>query len=195
MNAIISAGAIVFRHDPKENAVKFLLLYHGRGYWNFPKGRLESGERAMAAFLREVEEETGLKRGDLHIKPGFRVTDRFLFFERGSGQRPHGEQERARGRMKIVILYLVETKRADVVVSHEHQGYGWFTYTEAVKLAKYRNTKNILKQAHDFISGNIPRHAGHPPRPRRYLRRHRPRHWAHPGVAPRRDGTRPEPRS
>ena len=195
MNAIVSAGAIIFRRDPKENVVKFLLLYHGRGYWNFPKGRLESGEQAMAAFLREVEEETGLKRSDLHIKPGFRVTDRFMFFERQSGHKPQAERERARGRMKIVILYLVETKRADVVVSHEHQGYGWFTYAEAVRMAKYQNTKNILKQAYDFINGNIPRNAGHPPRPRRHLRRHRPVHWAHPGVAPRRDGARPEPRS
>ena len=147
----------------------------------------------MAAFLREVEEETGLKRSDLHIKPGFRVTDRFVFFDRQRGPKPPAE--RAKGRMKIVILYLVETKRVDVAVSHEHQGYGWFTYAEAVKLSKYQNTKNILKQAHDFISGNISRNADHPPRPRRHLRRHRPRHWAHAGVAPHRDGARPEPRS
>ena len=193
MSPIISAGAIIFRRDAKENAVKFLLLYHGRGYWNFPKGRLESGERAMAAFLREVEEETGLKQSDLHIKPGFRVTDRFVFFERQSGHKP--PVERPHGRMKIVILYLVETKRAEVTVSHEHQGYGWFTYAEAVRHTKYQNTKNILKQAYDFISGNLPRNAGHSPGPRRHLRRHRPSHWAHAGVASRRDGARPEPRS
>ncbi len=64
MTQQISAGAVIFRRE-SDGTVKFLLLYHGKNYWNFPKGKLEAGERAIAAFLREVREETGLGEPDL----------------------------------------------------------------------------------------------------------------------------------
>ncbi len=76
MKRVISAGAVIFRRD-RDGQLLFLLLYYGRNYWNFPKGKIEEGERATQAFLREVEEETGLKRNDLHLFSGFRTTERF----------------------------------------------------------------------------------------------------------------------
>lgn len=154
----ISAGAIIFRRESGGD-IKFLLLYHGRNYWNFPKGKLEEGERATAAFLREVEEETGLKRGDLKIISGFRATDRYAFFS--------GQQRKI---FKIVIFYLVETKKSEVAVSSEHQGFGWFTYHEALNLSKYKNTKDIIKRAHEFIQKNLRRHPAHSQRASRHLR-------------------------
>ena len=40
-----------------------VLLVHRPKYddWSFPKGKLDPGERAAAAAVREVEEETGLR--------------------------------------------------------------------------------------------------------------------------------------
>lgn len=149
MKRIISAGAIVFRREPGGEP-KFLLLYHGRNYWNFPKGQLEEGERAMNAFVRELEEETGLKRADLKILSGFRATDRFFYYDRREAS-SRGRNRERRGIFKIVIFYLVETKRREVVVSEEHDGFGWFGYHEALRIAKYQNTRSILRKAHEFI--------------------------------------------
>lgn len=169
----ISAGAIIFRREAG-GAIKFLLLYHGRNYWNFPKGKLEEGERATAAFLREVEEETGLKRGDLKIISGFQATDRYMFSEgRTYYRRIHHKAyaEHARGTvLKIVIFYLVETKKSEVVISEEHDGFGWFSYHEALRISKYKNTQNIIKRAHEFIQKNLRGGAAHSQGPGRHLR-------------------------
>ena len=59
--------------------MKFLILYHGGGYWNFPKGKLELAERSWQAALREVREETGLKSTELRFVDGFRTEERFTY--------------------------------------------------------------------------------------------------------------------
>lgn len=64
---IESAGAVVFRRvkDRKgrgKGQGHDVLLVHRPKYddWSFPKGKLERGEHATAAAVREVEEETGV---------------------------------------------------------------------------------------------------------------------------------------
>lgn len=179
MQRVISAGAVIFRREPRsrenlslrgerDGQLQFLLLYYGRGYWNFPKGKLEAGELAMTAFIREVEEETGLKRHDLKIIPGFRVSERYTFADRYAG-RP-GRSGQPPMVFKIVLYYLVESRKREVAISAEHEGFGWFTYAEALRIAKYKNTQNIIKQAYEFIQRNIRRRAPHPHRPGRHLR-------------------------
>src|SRR3989338_3837037 len=74
----ISAGIIIYRKTSE--GIKYLLLYHGGSYWNFPKGKLEQSERGMDAAFREVKEETGLGKNELILKDQFRVTDKFFFF-------------------------------------------------------------------------------------------------------------------
>ncbi|MBS3902803.1 MAG: NUDIX domain-containing protein [Anaplasmataceae bacterium] len=135
----VVAGFIIYRRT--HEGVKFLLLYKRGEYWNFPKGHFEQGEKSMETALRETQEETGLKPEELRIIPGFKTYEKFHFF---------------RGQQKIedtVILYLAETKQAEVKIStREHSGYAWFLYGDAIKvLRRYNETKRVLKQAHDFI--------------------------------------------
>ena len=54
---VVSAGAVVLGHGGS------VLLVHRPKYddWSFPKGKLDRGEHATAAAVREVEEETGLR--------------------------------------------------------------------------------------------------------------------------------------
>ena len=54
---VVSAGAVVL------GAHETVLLVHRPKYddWSFPKGKLDRGEHATAAAVREVEEETGLR--------------------------------------------------------------------------------------------------------------------------------------
>ena len=138
MRKIISAGIIIFRRT--REGVKFLLLYHGRNYWNFPKGKLEAEERSLQTAVREVREETGLKANELRFIENFKAYERF-FLGRGSDKA-----------FKIVILYLAETRQPNIVVSHEHEGYAWFTFSEAKRvLSKYHENIRILTTAHDFL--------------------------------------------
>jgi 8-oxo-dGTP diphosphatase len=139
MKREISAGIVVYRRT--QEGPKFLILYHGHNYWNFPKGKIESEERSLTAALREVKEETGLAGRDLRIIKNFKAYERFYF--RKGGQMV----------FKIVIFYLAETSVADVKISREHQGYGWFVNSEAKRiLGKYKDSQMVLKQAYDFLA-------------------------------------------
>jgi 8-oxo-dGTP pyrophosphatase MutT (NUDIX family) len=77
----ISAGIIVYRRT--QEGPKFLILYHGHNYWNFPKGKIESEEKSLAAALRETREETGLSGQDLHLVKNFKTYERFYFRRAG----------------------------------------------------------------------------------------------------------------
>ncbi len=62
---LIGIGAVVLRPDA------VLLVRRGRppamGAWSIPGGAQELGETAEAAARRELEEETGLQVGPLHL--------------------------------------------------------------------------------------------------------------------------------
>ncbi|HUY69685.1 MAG TPA: NUDIX domain-containing protein [Candidatus Tyrphobacter sp.] len=146
-----SAGIVVFRRDKK--GPKFLLLYHGGGYWNFPKGHIEGTPRledmrpevekketSLEAALRETKEEAGFEVKELRILRNFRGYERFTFFK--------GKAKI----FKLVVFYLAETQKRDVFISEMHEGYGWFYYRDAVRLVKnHRDTAAVLKKAHDFL--------------------------------------------
>lgn len=157
MKRIISAGIIIFRRT--KDGVKFLLLYHGRNYWNFPKGKLEEEERSWQAALREVREETGLKANELRFVRDFKTREQFMY------------RSGAEKIVKIVILFLAETRQAKIAVSHEHEGFGWFTYPEAKRaISKFKDSVKILDEAHAFIQrSRAPGRHAHPARPNAHV--------------------------
>lgn len=61
-----TAGGIVFRHREKGKGIEVLLIQDAKDRWTIPKGHVEEGERAEQTAGREVEEETGLKKVDVH---------------------------------------------------------------------------------------------------------------------------------
>ena len=66
MEKIVAAGGLVI------NKEKELLMIFRRGKWDLPKGKLDEGERVEDCAVREVKEETGLKK--LRIKKFLGVT-------------------------------------------------------------------------------------------------------------------------
>lgn len=161
MKREISAGLIIYRLVTNA-APKFLLLYHGSRYWNFPKGRIEINdenlptnnqkeakktrrrESSIQTAFRETLEETGLKRRELMLKQGFRACQKYRFFR---NNKPI---------FKTVIFYLAETKARQINISEEHEGYGWFSYKDALFiLSQHKDNKAILKRVYNFIRSQI----------------------------------------
>ena len=56
---ISSSGRILLQRRPTERQ-------HG-GLWEFPGGKLERGETAIAGLLREIEEELGLRLAEADV--------------------------------------------------------------------------------------------------------------------------------
>ena len=136
----VVAGFVVYRKT--SDGIKFLLLYRRGNYWNFPKGHFKPGERTIDVALRELEEETGIKKSELRMLPNFRAYERFYF--------KIGNQ----GIYDTVILFLAETHKADIRIEpREHSGYGWFLYHDALNVIgkKYGDTRKVLKQASDYL--------------------------------------------
>ena len=133
-----SAGAVVFRMPKKGTRLYLLLLNAGR--WDFPKGNMEDGETELRTVIREVGEETGLK--GITMVPGFKKV--IEYFYRRDGKNIH----------KQVVYLLAEADDDKVKISFEHQGFGWFPYTEAVAQASHDNTKRLLAGADRFLSGD-----------------------------------------
>jgi 8-oxo-dGTP pyrophosphatase MutT (NUDIX family) len=145
MTKEISAGIIIYRKT--KVGIKFLILYHGRGYWNFPKGKIEE-ETSFQAALREIKEETGLTRNDLKFYQPFKAYEKFTFWRR----LPNKSEKIA----KLVIFYLAETKKNTIHISEEHEGYGWFTYKEALRiLSKHQDSRRVIAQAYQFLKSRL----------------------------------------
>lgn len=130
-----SAGAVVFYED--RGVRKYLLLHYPSGHWDFPKGNIEAGERPIEAARREVFEETGLR--DIEFVKGFEK--RISYFYRRQGVTVH----------KVVIFYLARSKSMDVRLSWEHKGYAWLPYDQAIRRVTYRNSREVLQAAEEFL--------------------------------------------
>jgi len=147
-----SAGAIIFRKDfsfakateGKGDKIYYLLLHYpsaaktSKEYWDLPKGHIEKGENILETVKREIFEETGLK--NTNFTGEFKETIKYFFKWKGKNI------------LKFVTFYLVETKTKEVKISGEHIGFQWLSYDDAISRLTFKNAKNILQKANDFLS-------------------------------------------
>ncbi|WAU85859.1 NUDIX hydrolase [Streptomyces sp. Qhu-G9] len=57
---VLAAGCVLWRRSPADGELVICLVHRPKyDDWSHPKGKLKRGEDALAAALREVEEETG----------------------------------------------------------------------------------------------------------------------------------------
>ncbi len=140
-----SAGAIIFRNEG--NKIYYLLLHYQSGHWEFSKGHVEKKETEEETVAREVAEETGIK--DLKILSGFKQYIKYFF--RGSYGLKSETKKKAPWIFKLVTFYLAETQTKEINISFEHQGYRWLPYEEAITQLTFKNSKEILKKANDFV--------------------------------------------
>ncbi len=133
-------GIIIFRRQGK--SWKYLLLHHGGGYWNFPKGRQQAGEDDITSALRELKEETGITK--IKLIDDFRDEYDYDFdFEIKAGVK-----EKV---YKKAIFYLGEVGNEAVKISDEHIDFGWFDFDTALKRLFFQEGQNLLKRAQQFL--------------------------------------------
>ncbi|HXV38935.1 MAG TPA: NUDIX domain-containing protein [Nitrosopumilaceae archaeon] len=125
-----SAGAVLFNET--DSGKVFLLLNYPSGHWDFVKGNIEDKETPHQTVVREIREETGIT--DVEFIDGFE--DKIEYHYQRDGNLIHKE----------VIFFLAKTKTIDVKISHEHLGYVWLSFDEALKKLTYKNAKNILNK-------------------------------------------------
>ncbi|MEP0823890.1 MAG: NUDIX domain-containing protein [Nitrososphaera sp.] len=131
-----SAGAVVFYLEGTAEP-EYLLLHYTASHWDFPKGNIEAGENEKQAATREIREETGIT--DVEFLEGFRMKIDYKY--------RHGR----RLVHKEVVLFLARTRTRQVTLSHEHIGFAWKKFDEALEQLSYRNAKNLLTAARDYL--------------------------------------------
>lgn len=139
-----SAGGLVVHQS------RILLIETRRGRrWQLPKGRLEPGETAQQAALREIHEETGV-RGRLHSYLG---AVQYRFSESG------------RTIDKRVDYYLVEYLGGSPS-SHnpdEVSAAAWFPFAEGIRKLTFDNERELAEEARRRLGergsrpGSLPR--------------------------------------
>ena len=132
----ISAGMIVYNSKLK----KFLLLEYSN-HWGFVKGNIEAGEEEINTARRELKEETGIVK--------FKFLDKFKekidYYYKKDEKTVHKEN----------VFFLVLTEYEDVNISEEHKSYKWCDYEEACKILKFKNTREVLKKANEYITKEL----------------------------------------
>ena len=133
-----SAGGVVYRLDGGRPL--FLLIRDSYRNWGFPKGHLEDGERAEAAALREVREETGLAA--LEVRAPIETIDWYFRF---------------RGRLihKVCHFFLMETDRSETSPQRAEgiTACRWAPFEEAHAAISYANARLVLERAQAIVAG------------------------------------------
>ncbi|MGQ0794616.1 MAG: bis(5'-nucleosyl)-tetraphosphatase [Nitrosopumilaceae archaeon] len=130
-----SAGTVLFYETEKEKF--FLLLNYPSGHWDFVKGNIEESEKLKQTVVREVKEETGIS--DIEFINGFE--DKIEYHYQRDGNLVHKE----------VVFFLARTKTIDVKISHEHLGFVWVTFDDAIKKITYKNSKQIMDKIKKLV--------------------------------------------
>jgi len=116
---------------------EYLLLHYSAGHWDFPKGNIEVGEKEKQTATREIQEETSIT--NVEFLDGFRMKIEYKY--RHGRKRIHKE----------VVLYLARAHTRKVTLSHEHIGFAWKKFDEAMQQLTYMNAKNLLSAAKEHL--------------------------------------------
>ena len=115
-----------------------LLLQYPQGHWDLPKGHVEADDSDRKATMRrELAEETGI--ADVSVLDGFEERTEYTFRHKGKRH------------SKEVYWYIAETETLDVNLSHEHRGYLWLDWDQALETITHDETRSVVRLAEQFV--------------------------------------------
>jgi len=130
-----SCGAVVYINDQEQT--RYLLLNYAAGHWDFVKGNVEQNETEKQTVSRELQEETGIT--DAQFIDGFRESINYFYRRQGLTV------------SKEVVFFIIESPTGKVELSFEHIGFIWLDYPRSLEKLSFKNAKDVLHKAHDFI--------------------------------------------
>ena len=136
-SVIQAAGVVIFRLSPSGQK-EYLLVQNKRGEWTPPKGKLNYGESWAQGAIREVKEETGLRKGK----------DYWLLRNK-SYEICYVDESRKRPRVKKTVYYLgLVSKEVNINLdSKELKNYIWITAKKAIDLMNYPEMTQLIRYA------------------------------------------------
>lgn len=130
-------GVTAIIYDKRGSIVHFLILNRSTNWkgWEFVKGKMEPGEEPKETLIREVREETGLKKFDikarLTTKREFEHNDILYSFD----------------------VYLVEANMNVPVITdpNEHDNYLWANKDRVLDKLHWPDAKDLFVEALNII--------------------------------------------
>ena len=115
-----------------------LLLQYPQGHWDLPKGHVEDDDNdRVATMRRELAEETGIS--NVTVLNGFEERSEYGFRHKG------------KRKTKEVYWYVAETETMEVNLSHEHRGYLWLDWDQALETITHDETRSVVRLAQRFV--------------------------------------------
>jgi DNA polymerase len=136
-------AVFILAYKKEKNIPKYLLLkrkLHWAG-WEFPKGGIDFLETKKHCAIRELKEETGLKVKKLK---------KFNFSGKYKYKNPLPDRKKVIG--QSFSLFSAEIYPGKVILDkHEHSGFEWLTYEQAMKRLTWENQKECLNKVNNWL--------------------------------------------
>ena len=141
---VFMVSLVALRHN--NASCEVLLLRRTQtlaGEWCQVAGKIEDGEKAWEAAVRELAEETGLRPEQLYSAD---ICEQFY------------EADRDAVTIAPVFVAIVDAQ-ADVTLNQEHSEHRWTTFDEAVEMVAFGGQRRVLRWIEDeFVRRSPSRH-------------------------------------
>jgi dATP pyrophosphohydrolase len=122
-----------------DDGLKFLLMKRNlnkiyENLWQGVAGKIEDGETAPEAAIRELKEETGLDPVNMFVADH---VSRFY--------------EVHEDRVNLVPVFGMEVDSDEVMLSEEHVDFKWVIIKEALKTLVWNGQKKGIQTVHDMV--------------------------------------------
>ncbi len=138
---VIQIDSYIYQNTDAGPVYLMLKRSSGKYYehlWQGVAGKIEKGETAWQAVVRELEEETGKKPIKMF------VADHIASF-----------YDARKDRIQMVPIFGIEVENSEVQLSDEHSEYKWVSFEEALTMLTWKGQKEGLQTVNDeIISGD-----------------------------------------
>lgn len=119
------------------------------GFWQPVCGKIKSGESVHDACLREMNEETGIKKQDLF---GLFAIKRFII------KQDHITKKAIEPKVEIAFGYIIIPTTLINIKDNpdeEHEDFGWFSFDKAENMLCWEQNREAVRIAKKFIEGLV----------------------------------------